>query len=80
MREREIFRLIVRTVGVALIAFGVSDAVGSLLTYLKFQTDRYYTAADRASAALAYLLSGLLILLAADLLTRVVYRADKGSN
>lgn len=80
MREREIFRLIVRTIGVALIGFGLTDAFGSLLTFLKFQTDHYYSAADRASAAMAYFLSGLMFMLAANLLTRLIYRADANSN
>ena len=72
MKEREIFRIIVRTMGVAL-------WIGSLLIWLKLWPVHYYTAADRAGGAVAYFLSGLVILLIADLLTRLFYRSDNAS-
>lgn len=59
MREREIFRIIVRTIGLALWAAGLANAFASLLIWLKLSAIHYYTAADRAGAALAYFLSGL---------------------
>jgi hypothetical protein len=76
MKEREIFRIVVRAIGVALLGFGLADAFGGLLTWLKFQTDHYYSATDRASAGVAYFLSGLVFLLIADILARFIYRSD----
>ena len=73
MTERSVFRLMVRLIGLALIAFGLADAFGSLLGAVGLPIGRYYSAWDRAAAAVAYALSGLAFMLAANLITRLIY-------
>jgi len=73
MTERSVFRVTVRLIGLALIGFGLVDAVGSLLGAVGLPSGRYYTALDRAAGAAAYVLSGLALMLAANFITRLLY-------
>ncbi len=72
MAERDIFRLIVRAVGMISIGFGLPDIVGSLLSKVGLPLRPGLTALDVVAAGIAYLLPGLVLLIGAPLITRLV--------
>jgi hypothetical protein len=73
MSERSIFRLLARVVGWVFVGFGLSDGLGGLLTIIGLPSGRYYTALDRAGAAAAYVVTGVLMIVLAEMVTKWVY-------
>jgi hypothetical protein len=80
MTERDIFRLIVRAVGMISIGFGLPDVMGSLLSLFGLPVRPGLTALHVFTAGLAYLLPGFLILFTAPLVARAVCRSADNSN
>jgi len=73
MAEREIFRLIVRAVGMISIGLGLPDLAESALSNFGLPLRPGVTALQVKGAGLAYLLPGLILLFAAPLIVRLVY-------
>jgi len=80
MTERSAFRLLVYSVGLVFVGLGLADGLASVFTALGLQTGRYYTASDRASAAMAYVLPGVLLIMVARLIVRWLYGREPNSN
>jgi hypothetical protein len=77
MPERDIFRLIVRSVGMISIGFGLPDIAGNALSKFGLPVRPGLTPLHVAAAGIAYLLSGFVLLFAAPLITRLVYGSRK---
>ena len=59
------------------IGFGLPDLVGSALSSVGLPVRPGLTALHVAAAGLAYIVSGLVLLFAASLITRLIYGSDK---
>jgi hypothetical protein len=75
MREREVFRLIVRVTGFGCFFLGALGGAHLLILAFGLPTASTSTAsaAQSATSAGTYLILGLILLAAANLVTRVVY-------
>jgi hypothetical protein len=80
MTERGTFRVFMRIIGVLFAGYGICGALGGGLTAIGFQSSRYYSALDRVGAGLAYAVAGLVLLFAAEAITRLIYGRDTNSN
>jgi hypothetical protein len=65
--------LVTRLGGLLLVAGGLADGLGSLLASFGLRSSPYYTASNLAAAGSTYLAVGLVLILAADLITRLIY-------
>jgi mannose/fructose/N-acetylgalactosamine-specific phosphotransferase system component IIC len=73
MTLRDIFGLIVRAIGVALIAAGLIDAGAAPFYALGLVTRPYTSPLSTAVGAISYLFAGLIIFLAARWFVRLAY-------
>jgi hypothetical protein len=73
MTERSVFRLLARIVGWVFVGFGLSDGLGGVLAVFGLPSGHYYTALDRVGAAMAYVVTGLLMIALANAVTRLLY-------
>jgi hypothetical protein len=69
--------LIVRTVGLLPILYGLLEGVALVLHLLQFSTRSEVTTAGVAVAAVGYVLVGVGIILLANPITRIVYGRDR---
>ena len=80
MTERGVFRLLARIVGWVFVGFGVGDGLAGALSLIGLPSGRYYTALDRAGAAAAYVITGVLMIVLAEVVTRALYDRSETSN
>jgi len=73
VKARDIFGLIVRLCGFALIAYGVVFIVFTLAKLVGLPSRTLYSTSEETVAAVIYIVTGIAFLLGAELLTRLAY-------
>lgn len=70
MADRNTFRLVAGGIGLGFLGMGLADEFGAIFTALGLQSRQVYTPVDRAAAGVAYILAGVVLILAAKLFAR----------
>lgn len=77
MRERDLFRMMVRLVAVVFLAMGLADLISAALSLTGGPDAVGGAGWFRVLAAVSYLLTGAVVLAAAQPLTRLIYGRDR---
>ncbi len=77
MTAKDIFRLVVRVIGIILITAALLDAVAVLLWLVHLPTRPGLTPLQIIAAAAVYFTCGLIVILAANPITQMVYGRDE---
>ena len=73
MTQREVFKLVVRLMGVGLVIAGMLDLFAIVLWMVHLPTRPGYTPLQVIAAAAVYLITGVIVILASNLFTRLIY-------
>jgi len=80
VKARDIFGLIVRLCGFALIAYGVVFIVFTLAKLVGLPSRTLYSTSEETVAAVIYIVTGIAFLLGAELLTRLAYGRETSKD